>query len=230
MSNRPFIRFTTVVTIAAFLFTALIASVDRPVQAQDQETLVPPLLETGPGPEPTPYVFNVVTTNNVNLRLTPSNHGVLIVTIPASTYLLAIGRNRTITWIFVTVADPEGNLWEGWVSVKYLTTRGSFPRLAIHTETVATDGAVLGTALLTTFIRGGPGTKYELLGQLDRGETIILDGRSGDWYRFSFEGSITKGWLFARHIQIIGNVADLPNVTWPPDDALFQGSGGETTP
>ncbi len=80
----------------------------------------------------------------------------------------------------------------------------------------APPGAVIATALTNMIIRGGPGIQYERLGILLAGQNIVLDGRSGDWFRFSYPNSFVKGWLSARLVKITGDITTLPSVTWPP--------------
>ncbi len=54
-------------------------------------------------------------------------------------------------------------------------------------ETVVADRASVN-------IRSGPGTGYKLLGQINRGTSVTVIGRSGDWYRVRLaDGRI--GWL-----------------------------------
>jgi uncharacterized protein YraI len=75
---------------------------------------------------------------------------------------------------------------------------------------------VIGTALTTMVIRGGPGRQFEKLGSLPVGQSIVLDGRSGGWFRFSFPNSFAKGWLSGTLLKISGSLQSLPSVTWPP--------------
>ncbi len=77
-------------------------------------------------------------------------------------------------------------------------------------------GSVIATALVNMNIRGGPGTKYDILGKLRAGESVILDGRSFGWFRFSYPNSNVKGWLSGTLIKVTGNIASLPSVTFPP--------------
>jgi uncharacterized protein YraI len=65
-------------------------------------------------------------------------------------------------------------------------------------------------------IRGGPGAQYEALGALLANQSIVLDGWTAGWYRFSYPNSFVKGWLSADLVMITGNVRRLANVTFPP--------------
>ncbi len=80
----------------------------------------------------------------------------------------------------------------------------------------APSAVVTATALANMVIRGGPGPQFEALGSLEKGQTVVIDGRSLDWYRFSYPNSFVKGWLSARFLKITGDVTKLLNVTFPP--------------
>ncbi len=82
----------------------------------------------------------------------------------------------------------------------------------------APPGAVIATALANMIIRGGPGIQYERLGGLLAGQSVVIDGRSGDWFRFSYPNSFVKGWLWSGLVKITGDITTLPNVTFPPEN------------
>jgi uncharacterized protein YraI len=78
------------------------------------------------------------------------------------------------------------------------------------------EGSVIATAAIDMNIRGGPGKQYEIQGKLFKGQSLILDGRYGGWFRFSYRDSNVKGWLSGTLIQITGDLNKLPVVTFPP--------------
>lgn len=54
-------------------------------------------------------------------------------------------------------------------------------------------------------IRSGPGTKYEILWQVEKFHPILVISKTGSWYRFrDFEGD--EGWI---HASLVG---DTPSV------------------
>jgi uncharacterized protein YraI len=144
------------------------------------------------------------------------------------------GRARG--WVRFTF---PGTLGKGWLSLGGLQITGDLNSLpdASHPDlvVVATPppngpatgsgiigvvpppaNSVIGTALTTMVIRGGPGRQYERLGSLPVGMSIVLDGRSGGWFRFSFPNSQVKGWLSGTLLKISGDIRSLPSVTFPP--------------
>jgi len=109
------------------------------------------------------------------------------------------------------------------------TAHASAP--AVESAAVAqTGGQVFATAFTDMNIRGGPGTNYEKLGSLHRGESVLLDGRYGGWFRFSYVNSNVKGWLSGTLVHITGDMNSLPIVAFPPEgitgvQAILNGSG-----
>jgi uncharacterized protein YraI len=79
----------------------------------------------------------------------------------------------------------------------------------------APPGAVVVTALTDVNIRGCPSMGCERLGVLKGGQSIVVDGRSGAWFRFSYPNSDVKGWVIARLVKVTGDIRTLPNVTFP---------------
>jgi len=201
MSNRPFIRLAAVFTVVILLAAAFIASFDHAVLAQGSE-------------------LSVMTSNNTNLRSTPDNAGTVLATIPTATQLTAIGRNAATTWILVTYQEQQG-----WIDVQLLSTTGRYrllPVVAVTSNLDTTGGQVYAQILAPTIIRGGPGTQYERLGSFQIGDTVLLDGQSFGWYRFSFPNSVTKGWISWKYIQVVGDFTALPNVTYDPNDLILR--------
>ncbi len=86
-----------------------------------------------------------------------------------------------------------------------------------NTTVPAPPGAVVATALTNVIIRGGPGVEFERLGVLLAGQSIVVDGRTGGWFRFSYPNSFVKGWIIARLVKVTGDLTTLPSVTFPPD-------------
>jgi uncharacterized protein YraI len=121
----------------------------------------------------------------------------------------------------------------GWISRGLVSVNGdplSLPEINLPTQVVVLSpppddsiafapvprGAVVATVFVDVIIRGGPGVQFEALGALFAGQSIVLDGRSGGWYRFSYPNSFVKGWLSADLVMITGNIRRLADVTFPP--------------
>jgi hypothetical protein len=137
---------------------------------------------------------------------------------------------RSGVWFHFGGADAPGTGWISGRLVKITGDSSSLPEITLPTQVVVLSpppddslafapvprGAVVATALVDVIIRGGPGAQYEALGALLAGQSIVLDGRSGSWYRFSYPNSFVKGWLSANLVLITGNVRRLADVTFPP--------------
>ncbi len=137
---------------------------------------------------------------------------------------------RSGIWYHFGGLDSPGT---GWITRGLVRVTGdpkSLPEISLPTQVVVLSpppddgvgfapvprGAVVATAFVDVIIRGGPGAQFEALGALFAGQSIVLDGRSGGWYRFSYPNSFVKGWLSADLVMITGNIRRLADVTFPP--------------
>ncbi len=73
---------------------------------------------------------------------------------------------------------------------------------------------VIARAYRTVNVRSGPGTEYEIVGQLSSGSEASINGRSddeSDWLRIGFRG--VEGWVAYFTVTILGETTDLPVVS-----------------
>lgn len=56
-------------------------------------------------------------------------------------------------------------------------------------------------------VRSGPGTGFEVLGQVVQGDSYEIEGSNpaGDWYVFEFEGQ--RGWIYAPMLEVENRLA-----------------------
>jgi uncharacterized protein YraI len=78
------------------------------------------------------------------------------------------------------------------------------------------------TASQTVNVRGGPGTNYARIGQVNAGQSFDITGKnpSGDWYQFNLNGR--SGWIVGRLVTVSGavdNVQVAQNIPAPPPTA-----------
>ncbi|MEO8393090.1 MAG: SH3 domain-containing protein, partial [Chloroflexota bacterium] len=89
--------------------------------------------------------------------------------------------------------------------------------LLLATTVAAQEGTISGTVYQTTNVRGGPDTRFAIVGQLSADDQVEIDGRDeeGRWLHVVLADG-TKGWLpvFALIID-----DDLTNVPVVPEDA-----------
>lgn len=83
-------------------------------------------------------------------------------------------------------------------------------------------------------VRVGPGTVYDQIGELTKGQTAIASGRtqSNDWVQIEFAGAPDgKGWVFAALIRLQGGTIDqLPLASTPPTATLPPTPPGQGDP
>ncbi|WP_119066104.1 SH3 domain-containing protein [Aggregatilinea lenta] len=77
-------------------------------------------------------------------------------------------------------------------------------------------------------LRGGAGTTYAMVAQVQPGETMTADGRNqaGDWVRVQYNG--TTAWVFTRVISWDGDLTTLPVLA--PDDVSSSAAVEEVSP
>ena len=87
-----------------------------------------------------------------------------------------------------------------------------FPTLLI-TGNVFAQEEVIAQAYATVNVRSGPGTQYDIIGQLTSGNEVQITGRSdseSNWLRIDFEGH--DGWVAYFTVSVFGNTEQLPVV------------------
>ncbi|MCU0510124.1 MAG: SH3 domain-containing protein [Anaerolineae bacterium] len=69
----------------------------------------------------------------------------------------------------------------------------------------------------TLNVRGGPGTNYPVVGQLKRGDTVTIVGRSADskWAKLGY-GDVKEAWASAQYLTINIDFAGAPVAAAPP--------------
>lgn len=89
--------------------------------------------------------------------------------------------------------------------------------LLLPVYALAQDG-VIAQAYATVNVRRGPGTQYDIIGQLTSGNEVQITGRSDEesnWLRISYSGS--EGWVAYFTVSVLGNAEQLPIVAARPD-------------
>jgi uncharacterized protein YraI len=71
-------------------------------------------------------------------------------------------------------------------------------------------------------VRRGPGTNYQLLGGISRGQSFEITGRNnaGDWLQFTYNGQ--PAWIFANLVTVSGDAGSIKvaqNIPAPPPTA-----------
>jgi hypothetical protein len=91
------------------------------------------------------------------------------------------------------------------------------------TETLVPSATSILTPFITTNVnanvRGGPGTVYDILGNLVQGQTAEILGRNSDatWWVIAFApGPGGQGWISNSIVTVSGNTSNVPIVAAPP--------------
>ncbi|MBE2268410.1 MAG: SH3 domain-containing protein [Anaerolinea sp.] len=84
--------------------------------------------------------------------------------------------------------------------------------LAAGAVTAQETVSILGTIYGTTNVRSGPDPRFEIVGQLDADDLVIIDGRESAatrWLHITFEDNL-NGWIPSFMVVGIGDVSTLP--------------------
>jgi len=87
------------------------------------------------------------------------------------------------------------------------------------TARTATASGVTGTTNAVASVLTAPGSRSQILGTLDQGADVAIDGRSSDskWYRITFPpDSEFHGWVDARYLDVTGDPSTLVVATAEP--------------
>lgn len=88
---------------------------------------------------------------------------------------------------------------------------------ALVTGTALAQDSVLAQAYRTVNVRSGPGTEYDIIGQLTSGDEVQVTGRSDEesnWLRIGFDGR--EGWVAYFTVTVLSPTTDVVIVE-PPD-------------
>ncbi len=102
------------------------------------------------------------------------------------------------------------------VAVQAMTTTTTTPGPLAKT---AAAGGVTGTTTRIAAVRQAPGARTPVLGTLDVGNDVVIDGRSTDskWYRVIFPpDSELHGWVSADLLEVVGDPSTLVVATAEP--------------
>jgi uncharacterized protein YraI len=180
----------------------------------------------------------------LNVRGGPGTDYPILGQLQPDTQVMLLARSADGTWF--EIAYPTGSDGRGWLSGEFLQIQGSADQLpvaqapappsptppatappsvtatpAVITGTLPISGtvsAVVATGDGALNVRGGPGTDYPVLGQLQPGAQVTLLARSADgtWFEIVYPaGSDGRGWLSGEFLQIQGSAEQLP-VAQPP--------------
>ncbi|MEA4968924.1 MAG: SH3 domain-containing protein [Candidatus Pelethousia sp.] len=139
-----------------------------------------------PTPVPSGTTFRV-TTSALNIRTGPGTGYSVVGVLKKGDQVTRIGQNGK--WF--KIATSNGS--EAWVSSKYLSsTDGSY----VYVEDTASTTMYATTGVN---IRSGPGTKYSIVGGLNRGDRVTKIGKSGNWTKISWGSG--SAYVYSQYLQ-----------------------------
>ena len=139
-----------------------------------------------PAPVPSGTNFRV-TTAALNIRTGPGTNYSVIGVLRKGDQVTRIGQSGK--WF--QIASSNGS--QAWVSSKYLaSTDGGYDYVedTVSTTMYATTGVN---------IRSGPGTKYSIVGGLNRGDRVTKIGKSGNWTKISWGSG--SAYVYSKYLQ-----------------------------
>ena len=161
----------------------------------------------------------LVTASDVNLREGPGTNYRILDCLPWGSSVTVTDRSDE-TWYEV---DYDGQ--RGFMSSQYLVIEGEKPEEqaapeAAPEETPAeteTGDPAYVNAMFVRF-RSGPGSEYSVLGELNRGKTLIVYDVTGAWASCSIDGR--KGYIYADYLSFgVPEGAAQPTPTPTPTQA-----------
>jgi len=99
--------------------------------------------------------------------------------------------------------------------MKYLMTLILSTSLGLTSAVFAQDSDLTATAYQTINVRSGPGTQYEIVGQIPQGDSVQVNGRDSNetrWLRVTLEDEIL-GWVALFSVTLEGSADDLPIIS-----------------
>lgn len=146
--------------------------------------------------EPTPYIIN---TNSLNIRREPSTNAKID---GAFTRGMKVFATKTHgKWLYATDGHNEGWINGGYTkkATNENNTTTQKPSSSIKEEKVTMrELTVKDTDSLN--IRKGPGTNYAKTGTLKRGESVMSNVKSGNWYKI--EIGEEPGWIHEKYVDV----------------------------
>ena len=186
----------------------------KDTQSAAPEVTDPPVEETEAPTEPPvtePEVeMGTVNTDKLNVRAKANSNS-------PSVSKLAVGTRLEILEIQTVDDVTWGRIDGGWVNMKYVTLDKDVPDTPVPETPVAptepsssesnlsnstssstsTGKGSTGTVTADTLnIRKGPGTKYDSVGKVYKGDKVTILETDGNW------GKIEKGWISLKYVKM----------------------------
>ncbi len=197
-----------------------------PTAATPPTATARPSATSAPTPTPLPpSPEGFITDDLVNLRSGPDTGYAIVGQATLSQTVQILGRDSKGEWWQICCLNPQKE--SAWVSAEFVQTTQPFTNVAASAPVIefphTLTGVVSGDQIN---LRSGPGTQYELLGEIDLGKTVELVGRSKDnnWWQIKYPAAEDNtAWIYTQYVLTNFDPADaerrLPAIEAPPPAA-----------
>lgn len=186
---------------------------DPPVVTPEETD--PPVETEAPTEAPTEpeTVYGTVNTDKLNVRTKANSNSPSIKKLAVNTRLeiLEILTVDNVTW---------GRIAEGWINMKYVTLDSDVPDTPVQetpaetqppveteppkdsSSSSSTGKGTKGTITADSLnVRKGPGTKYDSVGKVKKGDKVEILETDGNW------GKISNGWISLKYVKLEGSTS-----------------------
>lgn len=143
-------------------------------------------------------VYNISSSDTLNLRTTPNNSGKVAYTVKSGTKLKITGKNSD-GWYKINYNGSTVYGYEKYIKIVQESTSSS-----VDIEVMSTQGKVIKTSDFLN-VRELPNTNSKTLGTVKLGSTVSITGKDKKtgWYRINFNGNV--GYVSNYYIEILNS-------------------------
>lgn len=165
-------------------------------------TPYPTLTSLPPSPVPTTQPLEGVTIMQIHVRTGTSSASKSLGIIAQFSPVQVLGQDSSKGWYQISYTNaPEGT---GWVRSEYIQVNAQAEIPVIQTVT-STGAGVNGSVLQKINVRSGPGTTFNVLGELNPKDVVFISGldESKSWAQIEFmNGPDGKGWAALQFLNV----------------------------
>ena len=172
---------------------------------------IPLPTQTPPPPTPIPIIPPVegTTTTQINVRAETSSASENLGTVAQFSKIQIIGKDSSANWYQIIYASASNGT--GWIRAEYVQVDAAAEIPVIETDS-SRGSAVSGIVIQKINVRNGPGTTFNVLGELNPNDVVFISGKdeSGLWIQIEFANSADgKAWAALEFLKI-ENASSLP--------------------
>ena len=197
---------------------------------------------------------NAYTNYELNMRAASNADGAVVAIVPANQALVLEARSSDNQWVLGHTPDGAQRGWLASLYLRYAEGFNAF-NLPESTETLAAtettsepaadtteqpaeqaqaapsgDGTVNATPNYLLNVRSGPGTGHAIVGEVQAGTALIVEGRNADttWVLMHAQNGSVRGWISTDYLAVqTGSIYNLPETGEFINVPLSVASGGD---